>query len=491
MTSPDAAKPTRVRYVVLVLAILIAVVLYVDRYCLSTADRAVKIDLVLTEQEVSLILGAFFFTYALSQIPFGILADRYGPRRMLALYLVAWSAATALLGLAGGFASLLVLRFTCGLFEAGAFPACAGIIKRWIPYPRRGLASGLVSLGGRLGGTITPLLTALLMVRLAGWHEPSAAQQTYQAATVIATAAPSLDRAHLPTTAVAAALSTTSTGSGWRSAVVLYGFAGFVLAAAFCWLFRDSPREHPWCNAAEVEFIARGDPTPSHQHRFAAVGPLFLGVVKNLSLWYCSVVQFGINFGWVFLITYLNRYLQEVHGVPIETRGAMNSLVMGLSLPALVLGGWLTDRMTQVFGPRWGRCLPMALTRLVSALAFLAVPWLDEVWAIVLCFGAVAFFSDLGVPAIWGYVMDVGGRNVGFVLGWGNMWGNLGAAVSPVILNELVTHFSQGSADARQAWDAVFFVYGAVFVVIGLMSLGVDATKRVAAEPPPLATEPA
>ena len=124
--------------------------------------------------------------------------------------------------------------------------------------------------------------------------------------------------------------------------------------------------------------------------------------------------------------------------------------------------------------------MPLALSRFVSAAAFVAVVWCDDPWLIIFLLGTVAFFSDLGVPAIWAFNMDVGGRNVGFILGWGNMWGNLGAALSPIALNQVVAHFLKTSGDVGYAWDAVFVICGGVFFLVGIASLGVDATKRVA-----------
>lgn len=439
MASPSFSQPTRVRYGVMVLATLVAVMLYLHRYCLSTADRDIKTELSLSESEIANVLGAFFLTYALGQIPFGYLSDRYGARKTLTIYMILWSAMTGLIGFARGYIDLLLLRWGCGLFEAGTYPAAAGVIRRWIPYAQRGLASGIVSLGGRLGGTITPKLTAALMVAFMIWYP---------------------------------------TGS-WRPVMIVYGVLGVTLAVTFWLLYRDSPSEHPRCNEAEATLIHYNDPNPATHEQPAPVGRLLLGVLKNFSLWMNALVQFGINFGWIFLITYLNRYLQEVHDVPLETRGTMNTVVIGLSLPALILGGWLTDAMTKSMGRRWGRCLPLALSRFISAAAFLAVPFISDPWLIVLMFGIVAFFSDLGLPALWGYILDVGGRNVGFVLGWGNMWGNLGAALSPIALNMVVQHWLAEGATVKVAWDAVFITCGIVFVFVGIASFWVDATKRV------------
>jgi nitrate/nitrite transporter NarK len=264
----------------------------------------------------------------------------------------------------------------------------------------------------------------------------------------------------------------------WRPVVIIYGIFGIGLAVVFWWLYRDTPQQHPRVNDLEVELIAHGDP---HPPRFDAPPPSvpWLGVLTNVSLWLCSLVQFGINFGWVFLITYLNRYLTDVHSLPLETRGTMVSLVMAMSLPALLVGGWWTDRMARAFGPRWGRALPLALSRFVAAAAFIAVLGCDDPWLIVLLLGAVAFFSDLGLPAIWAFDMDIGGRNVGFILGWGNMWGNLGAFLSPIALNLVVANCLDAGHSIEYAWDAVFLICGVVFVLVGVASLGVDATRRV------------
>src|SRR4029077_14867901 len=141
-------RPSRIRYVVLALTTMVAVLLYLDRICLSFAERYVKEDLGITDAQMALVLSSFFWAYALGQMPAGWLSDRYGARLMLGLYLAAWSTCTGLLGFAYGLVILVVLRLGCGLFEAGAYPAAAGLIGKWMPFHRRGFASGIVSVGG-------------------------------------------------------------------------------------------------------------------------------------------------------------------------------------------------------------------------------------------------------------------------------------------------------------------------------------------------------
>src|SRR5687768_13372595 len=104
------STPTRVRYLVVGVAVLMSVLLYLDRFCISFAERLIKEDLGLSNAEISWILSAFFWSYALGQVPSGWFSDRFGARAMLAIYILVWSLFTALTGAAGGFLVLFLLR---------------------------------------------------------------------------------------------------------------------------------------------------------------------------------------------------------------------------------------------------------------------------------------------------------------------------------------------------------------------------------------------
>src|SRR4051794_11469927 len=113
------------RYYVLALLCLAATIAYVQRIAISVALPRLEADLCLGKPELGLIMAAWSFGYAAMQVPSGWVADRWGPRRALTLYAVAWSVVTGLVALADGFWSLLVLWTALGVAQAGAFP-CAG-----------------------------------------------------------------------------------------------------------------------------------------------------------------------------------------------------------------------------------------------------------------------------------------------------------------------------------------------------------------------------
>ena len=80
----------------------------------------------------------------------------------------------------------------------------------------------------------------------------------------------------------------------------------------------------------------------------------------------------------------------------------------------------------------------------------------------------VSFGTDLGTPAFWAYSQDVGGRHVGSVLGWLNMWGNVGAALSPVLFGPMVEH---------GLWNLQFVCCAVAFLTAAIAILGVNPSR--------------
>jgi len=489
-TTPDPpaapTRPTGVRHFVVFLATLVAVLLYLDRICLSIVERYVKDDLGLSNPQVGLLLSAFFWTYAVGQVPAGWLTDRYGARLTLALYVMLWSSFTGLMGLATGLVMLLLLRLGCGLTEAGAYPASASLLSRWVPAAQRGLASGIVSIGGRIGGSVAPVLTAYLVVAFVPLETPSrltAADVPDPAALCVLLETPdaktsaSLARAvlkRLPPDAAAvvkwanehkasspldeeqtkvllASLNqvlldpslrddidrkemalpgekdrSLARGSveverdnrlmleagfptaisslyreAWRPVMMIYGGVGIGVGLFFWLFFRDRPRLHPRCNAAEVALI-EGTLPPAQTAGKSTALP-FGSLLRDRNLWLVSLAAFGTNFAWVFLLTWFPRYLLEVHKVPVTVRSWMTGIPLAVGIPALYLGGRLTDFITLRAGAYRGRCVLLSMSRLLGVAAFGACLWLGSPWLVTAAMVLVSFATDLGTPAFWAY----------------------------------------------------------------------------------------
>ena len=141
---------------------------YVDRGAIGIAAPVMKSDLGLSDEAYGVVFSAFFWIYAPVQLFAGWLCDRFSVYKLMAGGIVLWAGSTLLMGIAGGFASLLVLRIMLGVGESISFPGSSKIIARHVPPERRGVANAAVAAGIALGPAVGTLAGGLIMVNW-GW----------------------------------------------------------------------------------------------------------------------------------------------------------------------------------------------------------------------------------------------------------------------------------------------------------------------------------
>jgi MFS family permease len=429
-----ASAPTNVRRRIIAVSMAMAFILYLDRICLAEIVKSASFnaDVALTKSEIGRLLGSFFFAYALFQVPAGWISDRFGARAMLTSYIVLWSLFTALTGAVSSFPALLAMRLLCGAAEAGAYPTSNAIIRRWIPLASRARASSFVTVGGRIGGTLAPVITAWLVVSI----------------------------------------------GHWRPVLWLDGAVGLLIAVAYWRVVRNSPAEHPDCNAAERALI--GKPPVDAPPSLRDLGATLLAFCQSRNLWLLALVGFLLNIGWAFLITWLPTYLKEAKHVEEVAGGRMVTLVLACGMVGHLAGGWLTDFSTRKFGLRRGRVLPLTTSGLLAGSAYVGCIYIDSAWGVIACCGLVSFAVDMGNPATWAIMQDIGGRVTAAAAGWANMWGNFGASLTGFMVPWL-----GGIAKSNEAGQSlVFMVCAGALVASGLAALGLNATRQVIPPPP-------
>ena len=430
---PTAARPTIVRHQILATAPMVAFLMYLDRICLAqivSSDSFHK-HIELEGWQIDWVKGAFFWAYALAQVPAGWLSDRFGTRALITIYIATWSLFTALTSFSFGFTTLLLARLGCGLAEAGYYPASSGLLTRWAHIEARGFASSLISWGGRVGGALAPALTAYVILQAGDWR-----------------------------------------WAGW-----LYGLVGILVALCYWRVFREHPHQHPNCNAEEIMLLAegRGDfqPVKDPPKRF----PL-RAACRSGNLWMANGVQFFTNIGWAFLILSLPDYLKKVMRLNEGMTGIITTGALFIGIVALPLGGIMTDYITRHHGKRLGRMLPMSVTKFAAAACYMLAMWTDSPWGMAIAFGLVAFFADIGLPAMWTFMQDISGKHQAQLFGWGNMWGNFGAAIMPVLFTAVLKSY-----DANNDFHEGVWLCAGAFVLAGVFALFVNAEKPVTQEP--------
>jgi len=447
--APHPGRPTNVRYGVMAFLCALSFLTYFDRVCIMRAAADIQRDLGLDDSQMGMVFGAFWLAYGLFEIPMGWWGDRFGSRRTLARIVLAWSLFTALSGSAVGFLSLLSFRFLFGIGEAGAYPNMARVQSRWLPARAIGRAGGLLWLTARWGGAFSPLIFGTILRALDS--------QSFRGAV---SGVPLLGHlAGLP---------------AWRMGFWASGLLGLVWVALFYPWFRDDPAKKAGVNAAELNLI-RSDRKPTQPaddgqgddgHGGAAPG-MWRALFTSRSLLALALLYLFGSFGWSFFVSWMPKFLKDVHHLPIEkAEMAMPLFYGGISC---LVGGWLSDLVIRRTGrKRLGRAIFPVIGCATAAAAMLGIPFVKTPGqaVVLMCVASAAF--DFGQGANWASIVAIGGRYAGSATGLINMIGNMGNVIQPILGQWIFHHYG---------WPVLFVVYGGAYLAAASMWILIDPRR--------------
>ncbi len=377
-------------------------------------------DLGLTGVQMGMVFSVFALAYGTFEIPAGWLGDRWGQRLVLAPIVAAWSALTAVTGLARGFFSLVSVRFLFGAVQAGAFPTLARALARWFPLNERGRSTGLMWMGARLGGAVAPPLTAVLIARV-----------------------------------------------GWRASFGWLAIPGLV----WCWIFwmwyRDDPSDHPAVSESELASIRAGRRRRTSQSHAVP----WRSLLGDGNLWALFAMYFCSAYGFYFFVTWLPTYLVDEHGLTLERSGLYAALPLLAGAMACVAGGALSDWLVRRAGLSWGRRSVGIGGFALAAVGFALAAGADGPLEAVLWMAFAQGAQDLTLPVAWAVCVDVSHRYGGTATGFMNTASSVSAMISPISAAWLAGWFG--------SFSAMFWAAAVVYLVGALLWFVIDPERRV------------
>ena len=388
-------RKTRVRYWMLGLVFINVVINYLDRTNISVAGPALSKDLNLSSVELGLIFSAFGWTYALLQIPGGLLADRIPPRILYAVCLITWSVATLCQGLVKGFVSLFGFRLATGAFEAPSYPINNRIVTSWFPNHERATATALYVSGQFIGlAFLTPVLVTI---------------QVY---------------------------------AGWRGLFFATGFAGLVWGVVWYLFYRD-PLQHASVNHAELDYIEKGGglfrgKKPDDNKNSAWRWEDWKQVFNNRTLWGIYIGQFAVNATLWFFLTWFPTYLVQYRGLSFLKTGYLASVPFLAACAGLLLSGFVSDYLIRK-GKSIGmaRKTPIIFGLLISG-SIVGANYTEDTTFIIF-FMALAFFGAGMALISWVFVSILSPKHlIGLTGGVFNFMGNMASIVVPIVIGFLV-----------------------------------------------------
>jgi len=272
---------------------------YFDRVNLSVSRDALQDAFGISAVMFGYLSSAYNWTYALLQLPSGLLLDRFGVRRVGIVSTIIWSVASFAAALSGGIGALFASRLLLGIGEAPTFPAYAKATGYWFPKDERSLATAMFDSAAKFSSAIGIPVLGLVLLHF-GWRWNFAA-----------------------------------------TGLISVGF--FVLFNAY---YRN-PSEDKLLSSAERDYIARGGAQPEDRARAARGAPLAY-LLRQHRVWGLALGFASYNYSFYLLLTWLPSYLSTVHHVDLLHSALYTSVPWLIAtVMDLVVGGWLVDALIQ------------------------------------------------------------------------------------------------------------------------------------------------
>lgn len=303
------------RWVVLLIVFTVYLIAGADRANIGIVAPFLKVEFGLTNADIGRTVTLFYIGYALVQIPGGFLYERFGIRRMMALFVVLTSAATLYVGFANSSSELMWSRLILGVAEGPIMAGILTVINRWFPPHEKGLAVGVYMSSIKLAPALVPPIGAIVI-----------------------------------------------SAFGWREVFFIFGIPGVLIALIWLFFLADDPAKSKFCSSPELDYI-RNSNSPEKQaavrelqrprpmlDRFIRSREVELlatnrQILKSKNLLGCAVgygLIAGISYG---IMTWCPTYLIQVKGYALKQSGAIASVPWIGAIIGNIIGGILSDRV--------------------------------------------------------------------------------------------------------------------------------------------------
>lgn len=383
---------------------------YFDRVNLSVSHASLYAAFGISNIAFGYLSGAYNWTYALCQLPIGVLLDKFGVRRIGRVSTFLWSIASFGAAASPGLGSLFAARFALGVGEAPTFPANAKAIGYWFPVKERSLATSVFDAAAKFASAIGVPIIGIVLLKV-----------------------------------------------GWRWSFALTGIISFAYFLLFCRIYRD-PDDDPALSIKERQYIAEEVIGSRH----IAAEPASLGSLLKQRKVLGLAIGFGsYNYVFYLLLTWLPSYLSFALHIDLLHSFLYTSVPwLFATLTDIVVGGWLVDFLIQhgldaslvrktvlVVGTTCGLGILGAAHAHTASQALL---WIS------ISIGGLSAAAPVGwsIPS-----MITTGNNVGKVGGIVNFSNQISGIAAPIATGYLV------SASQSFAWA---FAVAAIYLVVGV-----------------------
>ncbi|MGA7587918.1 MAG: MFS transporter [Rouxiella badensis] len=415
-----APAVSRLRWGIIFILLIAAVINYLDRANLSIANTTIAREFGFSQTEMGLLLSAFLWPYALANLPAGWLVDRFGPKKMFSWGVGLWSTFTVMAGFVNGYSMFYTLRVLLGISESPFFTSGIKITHRWFSDKERALPTSIINTGSQIANAVAPPILTVLLLTL-----------------------------------------------GWRGMFIAIGLAGIPLLLVWLKFYRNPSEREEQSIHANAQRVQPSVVEANGNNR-ASWAALF----KHKTTWFMVIGNFSIMFTiWVYL-TWLPGYLEKSLGFSLKQTGWLAAIPFFAGILGVLCGGSISDRLIRRgVNTITARKVPIVVGAAMAACFVAPVPFVHSTALSIGLLSLGYFFSQLPQGVIWTLASDIAPKEQVASMGAiQNFGGFLGAACAPIVTGVIL--------DATGQFTNVFFL-GAGLLTLGALSYGLFVKKPI------------
>ncbi|WP_437888230.1 MFS transporter [Phytobacter sp. V91] len=414
-----STSPGNRRWGIIVLLIFDYFVMFVARSSMSMCGPALMQEYGWTAIQFGWVSTAFFIGYAITMLPAGLLADRFGGGIVLVTGTLWWVVFTFLTPLGSTLGVMMLLRILVGIGQGLLVPANFSLAARWVPKSESGKATGFLQIGCPAGIAFAMVLAAWI---IQAW--------------------------------------------GWKSAFYIVSAPGLVWCLLWWWLGNSRPQQDKRINPNELEYIEAGQvPATKAQPDQKAAGALTKGdILATPSVWACSLCYFCTNYLFFLFMTWLPTYFAMGRGIDLKQSAIYSMLPYLVAILAYPLGGLVTDAACRRFGQNIGRKLSPVLGLLLAGLFLILGTQANSLWSAATLISASNFFLCFTMAAHFSIPIIFSQKDTGMLVGLNGVFGTLAGILSPVLAGWVIE--ITGQYEYALYLGASVAIVGAFFMLI-------------------------
>lgn len=414
------------RWLIVFILVMAYTFMYLGRSSISIAGSTIMDQYGWSATQFGLVSTAFFIGYAITMLPAGWLADKFGAGKVIVVGTLVWSLFTLLSPFAGTIGLFVLVRALVGIGQGVTLPSASSMISKWVPKQEAGRAQGFTLIGVPLGVAITMPLGVYLIEHF-----------------------------------------------NWQTIFYLFSILGPVWCLIWWKFGKDKPELHPTISKREIEYIKSGQGEKEISGKALTSGEVY----GNASVWGATLAYFCYNYVFYLLLTWLPTYFAQGRNLSLAEAGYATMIPYLVAIFTYPIGGMLADWGAGKFGQNIGRKLFPVSGLIFGGIALIFATQTSSLFTAIFLLSISMGGLTLTQGGFFSIPIILAPKNAGMIVGLYGLIGTMAGITAPILTGFVID--VSGKYETAMYLGSGMAILGAVFLLTLAKIKPIESKQKV------------